>query len=160
MDKYLRRLLYGKRENRVVVHEALGVPMELAVLDPEVQDRPHIAYVDGVLWFWSPTSLSWNAYQLIPLEVLVLETTSDTSYELEDQNMIDLFVFKSVNADLINIGSTPGGSEYIPPGIQLEAGKWKAFQVHIIADGANQTIYFSGFTGASFIKIYKRKLFV
>lgn len=158
MNKYLNRLLYGKQENRLVVEYALAVPDATAVLDAEVQGKPHLAVVNGVLYLWNPSLLQWNAYQLIPMEILTLETVTDTSYLLLDGNMIDMIVIRSTIADLIHIGTTPGGDELSLEPIQLEANKWLAINIQIIANGADQTIYLNGFTGAALIKIYKRKL--
>lgn len=158
MNKYLNALLFGKKENRVLVQEALGVPDTLASLHAEALGMPHIAVVGGVLYIWDVPAQEWVAYQLIPFEILTLETVDETEYVLTDGNMIDMIVLKSAAADTVNIGSTPGGSEYVPPGVTLNANQWRAVNIQIIADGSDKTIYFSGFTDTALIKIYKRKL--
>lgn len=158
MNKYLQKLIYGQEHNRSLIHEALGVPDTAVVLDAEVTHKPHIAIVDGVITIWNVGLQEWVAYALVPLEILTLETVTDTSYLLEDGNMIDMIVMRSANSDSILLGETIGGSEISLIPIELIGGEWKSVNVQIIANGGDKTIYFTGFTGAALIKIYKRKL--
>jgi len=99
----------------------------------------------------SSTTITLNAPETIYL-------SADGTYTLADGYLISRITIKPTNADTVRIGTTLNGEEimmgklmvanvYGNNGVSLVDGE-------AIADGANQTIYFTGFTMQAQINIY------
>lgn len=160
MSKYADALLYGKKENKLIVFEALGVPGDTIDLDEDAKEYPHIALINDQLWIWSVDQQNWldlfnSAGDLITERVVL--TAGGNSYEITDGQMAYNFIIRPAEGDTIKIGTTDGGDEIM---LETELIADKAFSVNkdVIADGENILIYVSGITTDLMMTIYKRKL--
>lgn len=81
----------------------------------------------------------------------------DYDYVLSDGYMIEKILVKATDTPTLKIGTSDGGEEVMLED-DLEAGVWKEINNTVIADGGDQTIYFTGITDVTSIIIYKKKL--
>lgn len=160
---YQDALLYGKKENRVQVNTALGVPDSLPDLDDDQKLVPHISIYQGVLYHWVVDTQVWEIYVLpggnlfrVDFDVVV-----EDEYVLPAGFMIDKISFKPENEQTAaKIGLTDGGTEILllDSDIPLEAGKRDAVTMDIIAEDDPVTIYFRNWVGSVNIKLWVRKI--
>ena len=63
--KYTDNILYGKKENRMAVFHALGIPNDtanIAALPDSIKRKPHLAAKGNTLYLWDTVLYKWSVY--------------------------------------------------------------------------------------------------
>lgn len=155
MPIYHPALLYGKKENKTIALEALGVPAVKATLDDDAKNYPHLAIESNSLWMWDVPSQTW--VEVVPF--VSLKTTHPIAGTTEIEQMqldeiITLILVLSTGPELAaKIGTTSGGDEIMLEQ-EIPSGVWIPINVQIVTP---VSIFVEGITSGT-IKLYKQKI--